>query len=101
MRLYVNKTRGRRGSLTRSGSGTVAGIGVEEGDMDLEEVGVTRSVEGGDALPKYQKVGKPGEVPPGYTPSENVGANQVEGGNANMETLNTARVKARRRWIFW
>ena len=70
MRLYVNKTRGRRGSLTRSGSGTgtVAGIGVEEGDMHLEEVGVTRPVEeGGDALPKYRRVGKPGEVPPGYT----------------------------------
>jgi hypothetical protein len=102
MRLYVNKTRGRRGSLTRSGSWTVAGIGVEGGDMDLEQVGVTRSVEeGGDALPKYQRVGEPGEVPPEYTPSENVSANQVEAGNVNTETLNTARVKGKRRWIFW
>jgi hypothetical protein len=74
---------------------------VEEGDMDLEQVGVTRSVEEGDALPKYQRVGKPGEVPPGYTPRENVGANQVEAGNMNTETLNTAWVKGRRRWIFW
>jgi len=101
MRLYVNKTRGRRESLTRTGSGTVAGIGVEEGDMDLEEVGVTRSVEGGDELPKYRRVGKPGEVPPGYTPSENVGANQVEARNVNTETLNTARVEGTRRRIFW
>ncbi|RDL35878.1 Uncharacterized protein BP5553_06490 [Venustampulla echinocandica] len=99
MRLYVKKTRGRRGSLTRSGSRTVAGIGAE-GDMDLEELGVTRSVEG-DGLPKYRRVGRPGEVPPGYTPSKNVGANQVETGNVNTETLNTARVEARRRWIFW
>lgn len=98
MRLYINITRGRRGSLTRSASRTIAGIRLEEGDIDLEEVGVTRSVkEGGDTLPKYQRAGKPGEVPPGYTPSENLGINQVEARNMNTETLNTTRVKARRR----
>jgi len=102
MRLYVNKTKKRRGSLTRSGSATVAGIGVEGGNIDLEEVRVTRlAEEEEDALPKYQRVGKPGEVPPGYTLSENLGADQVDAGNVNTETLNTARVQARRGWIFW
>lgn len=100
MRLFVSRTRERQGSLIRSRSGTVTRLGVEAGDIDLDDVAVTRPVEDGDALPKYQRVGKPGEVPPGYTPSENVSANQLEAGNLNTEPLNAARVNAWR-WIFW
>jgi hypothetical protein len=84
--------------LARSASWTVPGARVEEGDVEIEEVGVTRVAEGGDPLPKYERVGKPGEVPPGYTPTENSGANQVEAGNVNTETLNNA---SRWRWRLW
>ncbi|KAE9369858.1 hypothetical protein N431DRAFT_414184 [Stipitochalara longipes BDJ] len=101
MRLYVNKTRVRQGSLTRSSSWTVPGARVSDGDVEIEEVGVTRAPEGGDALPKYERVGKPGEVPPGYTPTENAGTNQVEAGNVNTATGNTTRPRGRRRWRFW
>jgi len=78
----------------------VPGGRTSDGDVEIEEVGVTRAPEGGDALPRYTRVGKPGEVPPGYTPAENAAATQ-DARNANTETGNNARGRGRRRWIFW
>jgi hypothetical protein len=43
-------------------------VGYREGDRPSE----------GDKLPEYRRVGKPGEVPPGYAENENVGAHQVD-----------------------
>ena len=53
--------------------------------VDLGDVVVTGHGEGdrpseGDRPPEYRKVGKPGEVPPGYAENENGGAHQVEEG---------------------
>ncbi|KUJ06312.1 uncharacterized protein LY89DRAFT_412796 [Mollisia scopiformis] len=91
LRLYSRKTAGRRGSLSRNRS--------REDGVDLDETGVTRSAEeGADALPKYRRVGEPGEVPPVYQASEDA----VEAGNQNTEMASSsASVTARRRWFFW
>jgi len=56
--------------------------------VDLGDVGVVRSdsnpVSEGERLPKYRKVGKPGEVPPEYAETGNQGALQGEAGNATI-----------------
>lgn len=90
----------------RSGGSAVG----SQGDVSLEEVGVSRAAEEGDQLPKYTRVGDPGEVPPGYTPENNaVVGNQVEAGNVEsnaqpgvVDSAPATVVSGRRsRWMFW
>lgn len=73
------------------------------------EMAVTRQESGDILLPKYRKVGLPGEVLPAYTPAytESNGENgdgvsqQVQAVGPNNETPNGRWVRGRRLWRLW
>jgi hypothetical protein len=58
--------------------GIHAGEAVDLGDMIATEYREGVRPSEGDKPPEYRRVGKPGEVPPGYAENENVGAHQVD-----------------------
>jgi hypothetical protein len=74
---WCGRRRARRGGNTNP-----------EEAVDLGDVGVVRSdsnpLSEGEILPKYRKVGKPGEVPPGYAENGNQGAHQAEARNVTI-----------------
>lgn len=78
---WIERKRRRRGSDVEE---VVDLSSVGSGRSTASGGGVTRHEEG-DELPEYRRVGKKGEVPPGYVESvsENRGTDQVAAGNAN------------------
>ncbi|CZR62807.1 uncharacterized protein PAC_12704 [Phialocephala subalpina] len=72
---------------------------VAEEPVDLGDMGHTRQQSEGEGLPKYTRVGKPGEVPPGY--NEGVIVPRVEAENLNEAPPNASPERARGWWRLW
>ncbi|KAH9206916.1 hypothetical protein DL95DRAFT_416107 [Leptodontidium sp. 2 PMI_412] len=103
MKWYFSKTAIRRGSVTAVQQAAAVEEARESGEM-----GVHRQDSGDIQLPKYQKVGLPGEVLPVYTPaytesggeSGNGMVQQVQAVGVNSEPQ-PHRGRARVLWRFW
>ncbi|KAF8859786.1 hypothetical protein BDZ45DRAFT_620419 [Acephala macrosclerotiorum] len=63
--------------------------------VDLGDMGHTRQQSEGEGLPKYSRVGKPGEVPPGYNEGVVTGSPQVEAGTVSEAPPNASHPRAR------